>query len=249
MVIASSVNPKNSLQICIYFHDSHPQWLSSGNCRCTECNIGTCCVCVCTETPQLCHPCAALARHISSCSPCPIAWSDVLCMYGERIKLLWLEVVLAFDEPVASCWWHPYHVVQCVGRADDGGGNTCCCSISWGWFCFLLLPRVSFFMLKLPVPREVSGGYWTISRAGQFPGSWWGARRFLGCFEMTKMTMCASAWLLLALLLVGLSLACRGEGDSQKNQMQPKPVRATVVVIEIFREKLGRRWVLFLAVT
>lgn len=63
------------------------------------------------------------------------------------------------------------------------------------------------------------------------------------------MTMCASAWLLLALLLVGLSLACRGEGDSQKNQMQPKPVRATVVVIEIFREKLGRRWVLFLAVT
>lgn len=72
----------------------------------------------------------------------------------------------------ASCWWHPYGGTQCVGRADDGGGNVCCFSMNLDWFCFLLLPRVSFLCWSCQYrPVRYLGECWTISRAGQFPGS------------------------------------------------------------------------------
>lgn len=44
-------------------------------------------------------------------------------------------------------------------------GTCVCFSVNFSWFCFLLLPRISFIHAEVASTlHEVSGGCWMISR-------------------------------------------------------------------------------------
>lgn len=113
-------------------------------------------------------------------------------------------------------------------------GTCVCFSVNFSWFCFLLLPRISFIHAEVASTlHEVSGGCWMISRIlvrSKDPlGLLWDDWEDHMCFSPAPI--CVSSRGLFPHLQRGRWLT--------KYQMQPKPARAPVVLIESYREKQG----------
>lgn len=187
-------------------------------------NTFACCVCVFAETSQLHCPCAAMARHISYCSPCPTLWCDLFHRCSEGIHLLLISLC---HLPVASLWGCAMHRQSRWWRRER-----MLLLHEFGTFLLSLLTRIVCFscwncQYLFPLPHSKK----RLGDAGQFPETWWGARRLIACFETTEKTMCASAPLLLASLFIGLFLSC-GREEKKKHQMLRKPAR-TLMLTEV----------------